>query len=107
MYNQTNLKSWHPIYTKRVTYVVLPLMLGQLGLSSYLMIVEGHLIEIAHLILILIAWAVTFFKAVPLHQSLEISDGGLATAHELININKSRVLVWTLAWILSLAMILV
>ena len=106
-YSEYNLKSWHPIYTRRVTYVVLPLMIGQLGLSGYHVMVEGRLSDIAHLILILAAWAITFFKAVPLHQSLDSSEGGIETARELININKTRTLMWTLTWVLSIAMVLV
>lgn len=105
-YSQSNLKSWHPIYSKRVTYVVLPLMLGQLVLSIYHAIIYLHPADIVHLVLILSAWAITFFKAVPLHQSIEDSNEGLETAIKLKDINKSRTAVWSITWILSLYMLM-
>ena len=45
MYNDVNLRIWHPIYTKRVTLVVLPLMFGQLILSAYKVLNVGVLTE--------------------------------------------------------------
>lgn len=105
-YSESNLKSWHPIYTKRVTYIVMPLMLGQLGLSIYNIMQSPNTASILHLTLILSAWAITFLRAVPLHQSIDNSLESIKTANELIKINKSRTLIWTLTWLLSLATIL-
>ena len=104
-YSETNLKSWHPTYTRSVTFVVLPLMFSQLGLSLYQMVCVGEVVDFAHLLLVMTAWVITFTKAVPLHQSIETSDAGINTAHKLINANKPRTIVWTAAWILSLIII--
>lgn len=104
-YSEVNLKSWHPIYTRSVTFVVLPLMFIQLGLSCYKAISVGAVIDLVHLLLVMTAWVITFVKAVPLHQSIETSEIGIKTAHLLVSINKPRTLVWTFAWILGLVSI--
>ena len=106
-YSDTSLKNWHPIYTKNVTFVVLPLMFLQLGLSISQVWSIGGFSDFMHLLLVLIAWVVTFTKAVPLHQSIETSVDGIEIAHRLVEINRLRTLVWTLAWIISLISILI
>ncbi|MGK0315628.1 MAG: hypothetical protein ACI86M_001860 [Saprospiraceae bacterium] len=105
-YNEMNLRVWHPIYTKRVTFVVLPLMFGQLILSAYKILIIGDVIDCIHFVLVLSAWTITFLWAVPLHQSLEGKDGGVKIAKQLINVNKSRTFVWSLVWIVSLSVFL-
>jgi|TARA_R110000737_G_scaffold344354_1_gene371401 hypothetical protein len=106
MYNDVNLRIWHPIYTKRVTLVVLPLMFGQLILSAYKVLNVGVLTDDIHLVLVLSAWAITFLRAVPLHRALEGEDGGANIAIRLVHVNKARTIVWSLAWIVSLVILL-
>jgi len=104
-YDEHRLRSWHPQYTRRVTFIVLPLMLSQLLLSAYSAYLFREMIDLAHLGLVIIAWLITFLKAVPLHGSLESSEGGHNTAIQLIQLNKSRTILWSITWILSVVSI--
>lgn len=97
-YTSTELRSWHPVYTQRVSFVVLPLMMSQLMLSVYSVWVTPELSQITHLILVIIAWLITFLWAVPLHQSVDRGNLGNSTVLQLIRINGYRTLVWSLAW---------
>lgn len=92
---------WHPIYTRRVTYVVLPVMLGQLALYAYLIFAAYSWNVLLNLLLILIAWALTFFYAVPLHAQLDGDEDHLPLSKRLIRVNGWRTLVWTLVWLVS------
>ncbi|MEL7161763.1 MAG: hypothetical protein AAFN92_13465, partial [Bacteroidota bacterium] len=40
-YAEADFRGWHPVYTQRVTYVVLPVMLAQLALYAYLTLTVG------------------------------------------------------------------
>ena len=106
-YAASNLKSWHSIYTRRVTYVVLPLMLIQLGISCYQVLFVHSISDILHLCFIAIAWVITFIKAVPLHQAIDVSTDGNKIAYQLIKVNKTRTVMWTAAWLLSVIVIFI
>ncbi|OAV43799.1 hypothetical protein [Lewinella sp. 4G2] len=96
---RSDFVSWHPVYTRRVTFVVMPIMLGQLALYAYLCLsppTEWNVV--ANSTLILIAWGLTFFGAVPLHAALDGPDDHLPLSSRLLRINAARTLVWTLVW---------
>jgi len=101
-YAESDLKIWHPDYTRRVTYIVLPLMLSQLVLAIFSSIRLGGILYLFHLILVIVAWIITFVKAVPLHQQLDLSVSGLSIAKQLTEVNVSRTIVWTLAWLITI-----
>jgi len=101
-YTEGNLKAWHPEYTRRVTFVILPLMLSQLVLAIYSSIQLGGWLNFVHLLLVIIAWAITFIKAVPMHQELDESENALDVAKRLTQLNLSRTIVWTIAWLISI-----
>ncbi len=104
-YSEPNLKSWHPNYTRRVTFVVLPLMFTQLGLSVYQVLIVSTVMDFAHLFFVLVAWVITFFKAVPLHQSLDLSVESVRIAQQLTRTNIGRTIAWSAAWLVSLIVI--
>ncbi|NJC25838.1 hypothetical protein [Neolewinella antarctica] len=103
-----DFRVWHPVYTRRVTYVVMPIMLGQVGVYALAILTDPGIDVVANTFLIAAAWAITFFGAVPLHAALD----GEATDHralstKLININWWRTGTWTLIWSITVINILV
>jgi hypothetical protein len=93
-----DFKRWHVTYTQRVTYVVLPVMLGQLVLYGSLVFTTHHWDVWLNLALVLTAWAITFFRAVPLHGSLDVEDDHLTLSAKLVSINWWRTALWSLVW---------
>jgi len=100
-YTTTNLKAWHPIYTRRVTFVVLPLMIAQLGLSIYSVVTVSGLWDMVHLGWVIFAWLITFLMAVPLHRRLQRDGDSTSVAVRLVDCNKWRVIAWSLTWLIS------
>lgn len=99
---ETDLVEWHQRYTLRVSFVIMPLMLAQLGLSAYAAVVHFDPLTVCVLLLVVISWLLTFFVSVPLHN--KIASGVLDTAvrRKLIQTNWPRVFVWSLVFVLGL-----
>lgn len=98
---QTTFKKWHRVYVKRLSYVVIPLMSGQLGTSLYLSVLSFDALWAVKLLLILGAWALTFSIFVPLHNAVAQHSGTHNIAVKLVKHNRWRTLLWTLAFILG------
>ncbi|MEM6768990.1 MAG: hypothetical protein AAF597_00275 [Bacteroidota bacterium] len=102
----TDFQSWHPIYTSRVTLVVMPIMLSQLGLYGYLALINPSWDVWAGLVLVTLVWFITFWWAVPLHGQLDQSNDHLPLATQLIAVNWWRTALWSLVWGLTVVMVL-
>ncbi len=101
-YAKDSLIRWHKKYTPRITFIVLPLMLGQLMLYGTLLQEEKTFYSIGSFVLVLMAWLLTFTVFVPRHK--EISSGAYTkrTLAQLVNFNWSRTLIWTLLFVWNL-----
>ncbi|MEM8999576.1 MAG: hypothetical protein AAGB24_04875 [Bacteroidota bacterium] len=95
-YNRQNLMKWHAIYTTRVTYVVFPLMLGQLILVSIQTFQYQSLYNLLSLIIIAILWALTFALFIPLHQQISRGTFNDVTLKKLVIFNWWRTLLWSI-----------
>jgi len=104
-YGKAELKRWHTVYTRRVSMVVLPLMIGQLGTAIYLVASSVDLISILHLLSILIAWIVTFLVAVPLHNAIDDDESLRKHVIRLIRANRYRTIAWTITWVMVLVLV--
>jgi len=105
-FRNEDFKRWHLTYTRRVTYVVMPIMLGQLALYGCLLAMGRSWDVVMNLLLVLAAWAITFFRAVPLHGALDANEEHLSLSARLIAVNWWRTGLWTLVWVLSLTVYL-
>jgi len=103
-YDSSNLKKWHAVYTGKITYVVLPLMLSQLVLSCWLTFINNwDLLITINTILVISTWLSTFITFVPLHQKIDQSNQGLSKiVKKLIAKNWLRTFLWTLIFVLTL-----
>ncbi|SEQ13166.1 hypothetical protein [Neolewinella agarilytica] len=97
-FHREGFRIWHRAYTRRVTYVVMPIMLGQLAVYGCLLLTARSTDLLLNTILILLAWAITFFRAVPLHAALDIEENHLSLSAQLITVNWWRTILWTGCW---------
>ncbi|RRO17187.1 hypothetical protein [Flavobacteriaceae bacterium 14752] len=102
-YKTIDLKVWHRFYTKRITIVVLPLMLSQLVLSITLLFISNwstyHILDIC---LVLLTWVLTFAIFVPLHQKIDKSQNISESVYKLVKYNWIRTFLWSAIAIFSL-----
>lgn len=97
------LVDWHRSYTFRVSFVIMPLMLGQLGLAILGAIGEGAvLIDFVVLALVLICWSLTFFVSVPIHRAIDAVNLSQKTLQALVRTNWPRTILWTAIFFLGL-----
>lgn len=102
--------SYHADYSERITWIVGPLMIVELGSAVVLAIVafrsgENRLPASAGLLLVVVLWLVTAFVQVPQHGRLGAGFDE-ATIAALVAGNWIRTVLWTLRvplawWIVS------
>lgn len=100
-YNHDNLVTWHKIYTARVTFIVLPLMITQLIVTSISAYHSPQLSTIFSLIIVVSLWFLTFSIFVPIHQKIDMATYSKQDLHKLVNKNKYRTFLWTFLFVLS------
>ncbi|MGB5323541.1 hypothetical protein, partial [Lutimonas sp.] len=95
------LIKWHRIYTSRFTFIVFPLMLGQLGISIYQLFLEIDLYTVLSFVIIGLIWLSTFLQFVPIHT--EISKGKVSQKmlDSLVKKNWIRTFLWTALFLYS------
>ena len=101
-YNSSNLIRWHQIYTKRVTVIVLPLMVTQLILSVFHLFEVLNWYSIVSFAIILMLWALTFLIFVPLHVSIDKGNPAEIVCINLVQKNWVRTCLWSLLFFISL-----
>lgn len=87
---------WHQIYMRNITFIVLPLMLGQLLLSGYLLY-EEHFssLRIVDFVLVGSMWGSTALFYKPLHEKLVKKTFDIPLCTKLTQTNWWRTAVWT------------
>lgn len=101
-YSEGDIKKWHPIYTRRITYIVLPLMLSQLIIYLYFSYLKFSYVSLGSLALVIFIWGVTFLVSVPLHAKIDSSSNSIHAREKLVKTNWIRTVAWTFLLILSL-----
>ena len=86
---------FHGHHTSSISLIVAPLMVVELAVSAWLAYRAGFtLLWLVPLLLVLAIWAVTFLRAIPLHESLsDLRDEALIES--LIAVNWPRTILWT------------
>lgn len=68
-----NLFTWHKTYTKAIALIVIPLMLGQLGIVIYQVFLVQNIYTLVSIVFVVFLWGITLLKFAPMHQ--QISKG--------------------------------
>jgi len=100
-YHRERLIEWHNIYTARISYVVLPLMLGQLLLSGIQLWGEVSWYTLGSFLIIALLWGSTFLQFVPLHDTISKGNFKEETIFQLVKKNWLRTVLWTFLFLCS------
>ncbi len=98
----TRLVEWHRAYTRRVAWVIIPVMFTQLPLVAWLCSQHPSAANIAALSALLVCWLLTFAVSVPLHRRIDAGDTRAETVERLIRTNWPRTFLWSAAFALGL-----
>ena len=101
-YSKEQLINWHNQYTENITFIVMPLMLGQLTLCGLQLLYSLDWYSIASLGIIISLWISTFSTFVPLHNRISNSDYEQSDLVQLVQKNWLRTALWTLLLLLSI-----
>ncbi|MGD8495084.1 MAG: hypothetical protein PVF05_02770 [Gemmatimonadales bacterium] len=93
--------AWHRTYTRRITLLVVPLMIGQAGLHAIRLASAPTPASVGAGAAVAAAWVVTFAGAVPCHRALSIDGPSEAVIRRLLRWNGWRTACWTGAFLLS------
>lgn len=99
---EESIKLWHPRYTGLISLFVIPLMFGQVGLHAQALLHQFDWKTGLAALLILVCWASTFVKAVPLHGQIDQLPNSLPAREQLVLANWPRTICWSLVFALSL-----
>ena len=91
-YYNSNFRSFHSSYTKKMFFIVGPIMIIELLTTLYLVIKNTFLFPSTIVALI---WLTTFFLIVPVHNSLN-SAFSIRTHKKLLRLNIVRTSFWVL-----------
>ena len=101
-YDKKNLVKWHIKYTTNISYIVVPLMLGQSFIAIFQLFSNGSLITVAYFILVISSWLLTFILFVPTHSKISQGLTDSEMLRKLVRSNWLRTSIWTLIFILGL-----
>ncbi|RME97541.1 MAG: hypothetical protein D6772_10295 [Bacteroidetes bacterium] len=90
-----HFREFHRMHTRQITWVVLPLMVSELGLSAYRCCLDPAWPQLLPLVLVVALWASTFFWQVPLHSRLA-NGKNTSIIQRLVDSNWLRTVLWTL-----------
>jgi DMSO reductase anchor subunit len=100
-YEYADLKRWHSKYTKRISLLVMPLMIGQLLTNTVAYFQWFSNLILVKLLLILTIWLVTFLVFVPMHKKItRITEN--KNSKVLVHKNWTRTVLWSLVFVISI-----
>jgi len=97
--DSSRFTDWHRSYTRRLSVIVVPLMLWQAGGALLTAACRTRPVDIALVILIAAMWLVTFVAAVPIHRRLS-QRHDRADVESLVRVNWLRTVGWSAVWLL-------
>jgi len=100
-YAEKDLIRWHDKYTSKITLVVLPLMVSQLGAYVLTTFQDLSFMSLLGLLMVVSTWVLTFFFAVPLHGKITQRVDVMASAEKLVLVNWPRTIIWTLIFVIN------
>lgn len=104
-YTAENLIIWHKEYTSRFSVIVIPLMIGQLGISMYQAFIVTNLYTVVSLVIVIIIWLSTFMQFVPIHSNISKGQVNEKTLNSLVAKNWLRTFLWSLLFIMNFIVI--
>jgi hypothetical protein len=100
-YTAKELIAWHKMYTKAIALIVIPLMLGQLGIAIYQVFLVQNTYTLTSIVLVVFLWGITLLKFAPMHQQISEGNTHVQLLKKLVQINWIRALIWTILCAMS------
>lgn len=94
-YGAAQLLQLHQKYTAAISFIVIPLMFGQLITAALQLISDRNLFTIGSLILIALVWLSTFTQFVPIHGAISSGNDSPELLKQLVSKNWIRTVLWT------------
>lgn len=102
-FSTKNLVRWHKEYTSSISFIVMPLMFGQLGISIYQVMLYPNIYTVSSLTLVSLIWVATFLQFVPIHANISNGIVNQSMLQALVKKNRIRTFLWTLLFAMSCA----
>ena len=102
-FSDNNLFTWHKSYTKAIALIVIPLMLGQLGIVIYQVFLAQNIYTLVSIVFVVFLWGITLLKFAPMHQQISEGNTQIQLLKTLVQMNWIRTIIWTLLFVLSAA----
>ena len=102
-YTAKELVTWHKIYTKTIALIVIPLMLGQLGITIYQVFLVQNIFTFTSIILVVFLWGITLLKFAPMHQQISEGNTQIQLLKKLVQNNWIRTIIWNILCAMSAA----
>ena len=102
-YTAKELIAWHKMYTKAIALIVIPLMLGQLGITIYQVFLEQNTYTSTSIVLVVFIWGITLLKFAPMHQQISEGNTHIQLLKKLVQNNWIRTIIWTILCAMSAA----
>ena len=96
---------YHLRHSRRITVLVLPAMIAELGISAWLTWTDLNNLHLAFFGLSLFTWVITALVFLPLHQRIAVRPTERAL-RRLVRLNWLRTLAWTACSVLSVLSIM-
>jgi len=104
-YEQKELVNWHKKYTSRLSFIVIPLMFTQLIIAVYNSVINLNIISIINILIVLVLWAITFIKFVPIHSNIVTGKFDIEILTTLVSNNWYRTALWTFLFLFNLILL--
>jgi hypothetical protein len=102
-FGEEGFDRWHGRYMRNITFIVLPLMLGQLILSGILLYQSDYsILRLVDFLLVGSMWLSTALFYKPLHEKLVAQRFDVPLCHQLDRTNWWRVVVWSIIFALGI-----
>jgi len=98
-YAANEMLRWHEKYTVAISFIVIPLMFGQLITTILQILNQCNLFTIGSLVFIGIVWISTFAQFVPLHGAIASGQFNEKLLKNLVLKNWLRTALWSLIFI--------
>ena len=95
-YTAKELVTWHKIYTKTIALIVIPLMLGQLGITIYQVFLVQNIFTFTSIVLVVFLWGITLLKFAPMHQQISEGNTQIQLLKKLAQNNWIRTIIWNI-----------
>ena len=100
-FSKEDLVEWHRKYTALMGFIVVPLMLSELGIYLVTLFTKPTLWNIVGMVLVIAIWVMTFVQFVPMHNAISKGKVDENLLEKLVKTNWGRTLLWSILFILG------